>query len=173
MTLQNPLPHLGEGGSDEHGRKTLLDLYRRKKLKIATAESCTGGMIAAAITDIAGSSDVFERGFVTYSNEAKTQQIGVPADLIVHHGAVSVHVAREMAVGALKHSARRRRGRRHRHCGAGRRIRMPSRSGWSISRSRGVVPTRRSSVTSSTAIAPPSVKPPVERALEMLAEAVA
>jgi nicotinamide-nucleotide amidase len=62
-------------------------------------------MIAAAITDIAGSSDVFERGFVTYSNEAKTQQIGVPADLIAHHGAVSVHVAREMAVGALKHSA--------------------------------------------------------------------
>lgn len=82
----------------------LIDLYRAKHLRIATAESCTGGMIAAALTDIAGSSDVFERGFVTYSNEAKTEQIGVPADLIAHHGAVSVHVAREMAVGALKRS---------------------------------------------------------------------
>ena len=81
---------------------SLLNLYRAKNLRIVTAESCTGGMIAAAITDIAGSSDVFERGFITYSNEAKTQQIGVPADLIVHHGAVSVHVAREMAAGALK-----------------------------------------------------------------------
>ena len=83
---------------------TLLDLYRAKNLHIATAESCTGGMIAAAITDIGGSSDVFERGFVTYSNEAKTELIGVPADLIAHHGAVSVHVAREMAAGALKRS---------------------------------------------------------------------
>ena len=84
--------------------KTLLDLYRSKGLRIAAAESCTGGMIAAAITDVAGSSDVFERGFVTYSNEAKTELVGVAADLIAHHGAVSVHVAREMAAGALKHS---------------------------------------------------------------------
>jgi nicotinamide-nucleotide amidase len=83
---------------------TLIDLYRTKNLRIAAAESCTGGMIAAAITDIAGSSDVFERGFVTYSNEAKTELIGVPAELIAHHGAVSVHVAREMAAGALRHS---------------------------------------------------------------------
>jgi nicotinamide-nucleotide amidase len=82
----------------------LLDLYRTRRLRIVTAESCTGGMIAAEITNIAGSSDVFERGFVTYSNEAKSQQVGVPADLIAHHGAVSVHVAREMAAGALKHS---------------------------------------------------------------------
>ncbi len=82
----------------------LIALYRAKGLRIATAESCTGGMIAAAITDIGGSSDVFERGFVTYSNAAKTELISVPADLIVHHGAVSVHVAREMAIGALKHS---------------------------------------------------------------------
>ena len=81
----------------------LLDLYRAKRLRIATVESCTGGMIAAAITDIAGSSDVFERGFVTYSNEAKAQ-LGVQAELIAQHGAVSVHVAREMAAGALKHS---------------------------------------------------------------------
>jgi nicotinamide-nucleotide amidase len=83
---------------------TLLELYRAKRLRIATAESCTGGMIAAAITDIAGSSDVFDRGFVTYSNEAKTQLVGVPAELIAHHGAVSVHVAREMATGALQRS---------------------------------------------------------------------
>jgi len=83
---------------------TLLSLYRTKRLRIATAESCTGGMIAAALTDIAGSSDVFERGFVTYSNAAKAEQIGVPANLIAQHGAVSVHVAREMAAGALKHS---------------------------------------------------------------------
>jgi nicotinamide-nucleotide amidase len=82
----------------------LLDLYRTRRLRIATAESCTGGMIAAAITDVAGSSDVFDRGFVTYSNEAKTELIGVPADLIAHHGAVSVHVAREMAARALAHS---------------------------------------------------------------------
>jgi nicotinamide-nucleotide amidase len=82
----------------------LLDLYRAKHLRIATAESCTGGMIAAAITDIAGSSDVFDRGFVTYSNDAKTELIGVPTELIAHHGAVSVHVAREMAAGALKRS---------------------------------------------------------------------
>ena len=83
---------------------TLLELYRAKRLRIATVESCTGGMIAAAITDIAGSSDVFDRGFVTYSNEAKTQLVGVPAELIAHHGAVSVHVAREMAAGALQRS---------------------------------------------------------------------
>ena len=81
---------------------TLLSLYRKRGLRITTAESCTGGMIAAALTDIGGSSDVFERGFVTYSNEAKTEMLGVPADLIAHHGAVSVHVAREMALGALR-----------------------------------------------------------------------
>jgi len=83
---------------------TLLALYRTRGLRIATAESCTGGMIAAALTDIGGSSDVFERGFVTYSNEAKTEMLGVPAELIAHHGAVSVHVAREMALGALRHA---------------------------------------------------------------------
>lgn len=89
---------------DQMDAKTLIDLYRSKGRRIATAESCTGGMIASAITDIAGSSDVFERGFVTYSNDAKMEQVGVPADLLAHHGAVSVHVAREMAAGALKHS---------------------------------------------------------------------
>jgi nicotinamide-nucleotide amidase len=84
--------------------ESLLALYRAKRLRVATAESCTGGMIAAALTDIGGSSDVFERGFVTYSNEAKTELIGVPADLIAKFGAVSEQVAREMAAGALRHS---------------------------------------------------------------------
>ncbi len=82
----------------------LLSLYRARGLRIATAESCTGGMIAAALTDIGGSSDVFERGFVTYSNEAKTELIGVPADLIAKFGAVSEQVGREMAAGAVRHS---------------------------------------------------------------------
>ncbi|MBJ6125678.1 CinA family protein [Microvirga splendida] len=82
----------------------LLDAYREKGLKIATAESCTGGLVAALLTEISGSSAVVERGFVTYSNEAKTELIGVPADLIATHGAVSEPVARAMAEGALTHS---------------------------------------------------------------------
>lgn len=81
-----------------------LDLYRRASLRLCTAESCTGGMIAAALTDIAGSSDVFDRGFVTYSNAAKTELLGVPAELIAEHGAVSEPVARAMAEGALARS---------------------------------------------------------------------
>ena len=71
---------------------------------LATAESCTGGLIAAACTDLAGSSAWFERGFVTYSNAAKTELLGVPAELIASHGAVSEPVARAMAAGALRHS---------------------------------------------------------------------
>jgi len=71
---------------------------------LATAESCTGGMIAAACTDLAGSSAWFERGFVSYSNEAKTELLGVPAALIAEHGAVSEPVVRAMAQGALQHS---------------------------------------------------------------------
>ncbi len=71
---------------------------------VATAESCTGGMIAAAITDIAGSSDVFDRGFVTYSNAAKQAMLGVGASTLATHGAVSEAVAREMAEGALSRS---------------------------------------------------------------------
>ncbi len=74
-------------------------------LKLATAESCTGGMVAASITDIAGSSTIFDRGFVTYSNAAKTDMLSVPTDLILEFGAVSEEVARAMAQGALKHSA--------------------------------------------------------------------
>ena len=71
---------------------------------LATAESCTGGMIAAACTDLSGSSQWFERGFVSYSNAAKTELLGVPAALIAEHGAVSEPVARAMADGALAHS---------------------------------------------------------------------
>jgi nicotinamide-nucleotide amidase len=74
---------------------------RDERLMLATAESCTGGMVAAAITDISGSSGWFERGFVTYSNQAKTEMIGVPADM---HGAVSEPVAKAMAEGALRNS---------------------------------------------------------------------
>ncbi|MGE4329913.1 CinA family protein [Diaphorobacter sp.] len=72
---------------------------------LATAESCTGGLIAAACTDLAGSSQWFERGFVTYSNDAKVQCLDVPADLIAAHGAVSEPVARAMAEGAVRRSA--------------------------------------------------------------------
>jgi nicotinamide-nucleotide amidase len=81
--------------------ETVLDLCRRRGWKVATAESCTGGMIAAALTDIAGSSDVVERGFVTYSNQAKTDLLGVPGPLIARQGAVSQPVAAAMASGAL------------------------------------------------------------------------
>ena len=80
---------------------SVLDLCRKAGLKLATAESCTGGMVAAALTDIAGSSDVVERGFVTYSNEAKTELLGVPASMIAAHGAVSAQVASAMVQGAL------------------------------------------------------------------------
>ena len=72
--------------------------------KLATAESCTGGMISAVCTDLAGSSNWFERGFVTYSNEAKSESLGVDAALIAAHGAVSEVVARAMAFGAIRHS---------------------------------------------------------------------
>ena len=82
----------------------LLDLCQRRRLTVATAESCTGGMVAAALTDIPGSSAVVERGFVTYSNAAKTECLGVPFDLIESYGAVSEAAARAMAEGALMHS---------------------------------------------------------------------
>ena len=87
------------------GAEALLALARSKGAKIATAESCTGGLIAGAITDIAGSSDIFDRGFVTYSNAAKRDMLGVHAATLEHFGAVSEEVAREMADGALARSA--------------------------------------------------------------------
>jgi nicotinamide-nucleotide amidase len=79
----------------------VLEKCRARRQKIVTAESCTGGLVAAALTAIAGSSDVVERGFVTYSNAAKQECLGVPAALIASHGAVSEQVARAMAAGAL------------------------------------------------------------------------
>lgn len=82
----------------------LLAAARATGDRIATAESCTGGMISAAITDVAGSSDIFDRGFVTYSNAAKTAMLGVDPWTIETHGAVSEEVAREMAEGALDRS---------------------------------------------------------------------
>jgi len=82
----------------------VLDKARGLGLTIATAESCTGGLVAGALTSIAGSSDVFERGFVTYSNEAKTEMLGIDPALIQTYGAVSKDVALAMAAGALGHS---------------------------------------------------------------------
>lgn len=75
-----------------------------RRWMLAAAESCTGGGVAAALTDIAGSSAWFERGFVTYSNQAKTDMLGVPRDIIERYGAVSEEVARAMALGAVRHS---------------------------------------------------------------------
>jgi len=92
MTRFEPLVH------------SLAQALRAGGLRLATAESCTGGLIAAACTAVAGSSDWFERGFVTYSNAAKTEAIGVDAALIAAHGAVSEEVALAMAQGALAHS---------------------------------------------------------------------
>lgn len=83
------------------GAAQVLALARAKGIRIATAESCTGGLIAGALTDVAGSSDVFDRGFVTYSNAAKTEMLGVQAQTLTAFGAVSEEIAREMAQGAL------------------------------------------------------------------------
>jgi nicotinamide-nucleotide amidase len=84
--------------------KHLLELCRARGLLIATAESCTGGLVAAALTEISGSSDVVDCGFVTYSNEAKEAMLGVPAATLKRHGAVSTQTAEAMAAGALKNS---------------------------------------------------------------------
>jgi nicotinamide-nucleotide amidase len=86
--------------------KSLSAALLAERFMLCTAESCTGGMIAAACTDLAGSSRWFERGFVTYSNQAKTEMLGVSAALIEQHGAVSELVARAMAVGAVARSGR-------------------------------------------------------------------
>lgn len=80
------------------------EILRSQKLKLATAESCTGGMISAAFTDLSGSSDIFDRGFVTYSNEAKMAMLGVSSATLEAYGAVSEQTAREMCEGALKNS---------------------------------------------------------------------
>jgi nicotinamide-nucleotide amidase len=85
--------------------EALLDHLRKRGLKLAAAESCTGGLLTALLTEIAGSSDVVERGFVTYSNAAKHEMLGVPEAMLAEHGAVSEPVARAMADGALANSA--------------------------------------------------------------------
>ena len=85
----------------EAAATALLDLCKSKKLMVATAESCTGGLVAGALTDIAGSSAVVDRGFVTYTNAAKHQMLGVPNETLQHHGAVSRETAEAMARGAL------------------------------------------------------------------------
>ncbi|MEP1354897.1 MAG: CinA family protein [Tateyamaria sp.] len=82
----------------------VLDAAKERGIMIATAESCTGGMVAAALTDIPGSSAVVERGFVTYTNQAKIDMLGVSPSTLDAHGAVSEEVAREMAAGALSHA---------------------------------------------------------------------
>jgi nicotinamide-nucleotide amidase len=83
----------------------VLELCRARGLKVATAESCTGGLVAGALTEIAGSSDVVDRGFVTYSNDAKEAMLGVPPATLARHGAVSAETAAAMAVGALEKSS--------------------------------------------------------------------
>jgi len=92
---------------DEQLRRTakrVLDLCRARGLHVVTAESCTGGLVAAALTEIAGSSDVVDSGLVTYSNEAKQKLLGVPAAMLTRYGAVSRETAAAMAKGALKNS---------------------------------------------------------------------
>jgi nicotinamide-nucleotide amidase len=94
----------GKRSEREALARDVLGRARAKGLMIVTAESCTGGLVSAALTEIAGSSDVFDRGFVTYSNGAKTGQLGVDPGLISQHGAVSEPVAAAMAEGALARS---------------------------------------------------------------------
>lgn len=84
--------------------ETLSEQLRARRLMIVTAESCTGGLISGLLTELPGSSDVLERGFVTYSNAAKETQLGVDSEYLAEHGAVSAPVARAMAEGALVHS---------------------------------------------------------------------
>jgi nicotinamide-nucleotide amidase len=82
--------------------RSLLDLCRSRRLTLATAESCTGGLVAGALTDIPGSSDVIDRGFITYSNDAKRAMLGVSATTLATFGAVSKETATQMAIGALE-----------------------------------------------------------------------
>ena len=84
--------------------RSFLEQCRQRAMLAATAESCTGGLIAAALTSVAGSSDVFDRAFITYSNAAKHEMLGVPTELIERCGAVSEEVAKAMAEGCLQHS---------------------------------------------------------------------
>ena len=98
MAAQQDLENIGRAARE------LLDLYSSKRLTVATAESCTGGLVAAALTEIPGSSVFVDRGFVTYTNEAKQEMLGVPHDTLERFGAVSSETAEAMARGALAHS---------------------------------------------------------------------
>lgn len=84
--------------------KNLLAICKRKNLLIATAESCTAGLVAGTLTEVPGTSSILDRGFITYSNEAKHEMLGVPRDILAEHGAVSVETAEAMARGVLGHS---------------------------------------------------------------------
>lgn len=84
--------------------KQLVEAAKKNNLKVTTAESCTGGMVGAAITSVAGSSEIYDRGFITYSYESKTDQLGVDPTIIKELGAVSQEVAEQMAIGAYKNS---------------------------------------------------------------------
>lgn len=95
---------MSDSSAMDHTVLALADALQARGWMLASAESCTGGLIAAACTELAGSSLWFERGWVSYSNAAKTELLGVPPDLIATHGAVSEPVARAMAEGALAHS---------------------------------------------------------------------
>ena len=119
------------------------DLLRERKLTIAVAESCTGGLLASRLTDVPGSSDYVDRGVVCYSNRAKTELAGVPEALIAEHGAVSEPVARAMAEGIRSRARHQRRRRHHRDRRARAAARRRSRSARSRSRSS---PTTRSRV---------------------------
>jgi PncC family amidohydrolase len=90
---------------DKDYPQVVVELLEAKKLKLASAESCTGGLFAGAITSVPGSSEVYERGFVTYSNNAKMEMLGVSSDTLDKYGAVSDPCVREMAAGALEHSS--------------------------------------------------------------------
>ena len=127
----------------------LADALRARGWRMATAESCTGGLIAATCTALAGSSDWFERGFVTYSNAAKTEQLGVDPTLIAQHGAVSEPVVRAMAEGALAHSPADIALAVTGIAGPG-----GATPGWSGWRSRSAARPRRPSACNSTATAP-------------------
>ena len=92
------------GADIREAAKRVLDLCRARVLHVVTAESCTGGLVAAALTEIPGSSDVVDRGFVTYSDDAKRETLGVPVATLKRHGAVSAQTAKAMAAGALKNA---------------------------------------------------------------------
>lgn len=93
-----------EGNTNNVRAITLIVKAKESGYRVATAESCTGGLVSAALTDIPGASDVFDRGFVTYSNAAKVDMLGVPEAILAAHGAVSAETAQAMAKGALEHS---------------------------------------------------------------------